>query len=109
LRFQVLRRFSCNLIAPELVDESLQAGNALSIEILNFSQEHPLPSFTPSSAAEGFVHCVIRGESSPPDPRCVSAAFVDTADARLPRNPPRDRIAGAARLSSAHTSVGDMK
>ncbi|HET7232627.1 MAG TPA: hypothetical protein VFJ16_21635, partial [Longimicrobium sp.] len=34
----VLRRFSCSLIAPEHVDEWLQAWNALSIEI--FLQEH---------------------------------------------------------------------
>jgi hypothetical protein len=64
-----------------LVDEWLQVRNALSIEI--FSQDHPLPSFTPSSAPEGFVNCVIGGiEPSLSSVRL--SAFVDRANDRHP-------------------------
>jgi hypothetical protein len=69
-----LRRSGCNLIAPELVDEWLQARNALSIEIFAgtpASVAHPVvcalkASFTASSGGiepsrSSVRHCSLRG------------------------------------------------
>jgi hypothetical protein len=62
-------------VSAGLADEWLQAWNALRIEIF---LEHHLPSFTRSAAPERFANCVIRGESSLPQPPCIAPAFVDT-------------------------------
>jgi len=56
--------------APGLVDEWLQARNALSIEIFCRTPfiRHP----PPSAAPEGFANCVIRGTRATRKPSCVT-------------------------------------